>query len=275
MLDVVLESLSSPHLILALETNMVEFWEIYGRASGSELHHGEELVRFLTGVPAALFNGAFRARLAPDVASAAIAETCKAIERWGVPFLWWVGPDDRPTDIGARLERGGFSPVGETPGLAIDLAILPSNPALPENFSIKTVGDGQELGAWAKVAGRGTGFSESAQSALVELQHRVGLNMGAHVRFYLGSLDGVPVASSTMVLHSGVAGIYAVATLPEARRQGIGAAMTYLPLLEARELGYRIGTLQASEMGYPIYRRMGFQDVCKFSLYLRQAGVAQ
>jgi len=274
-LDKILESLSSHNLLPALESNMVEFWETYGRAAGSELYHGEDMVRVLTGVPVALFNGGYRACLAPDSASATIAETCEAIERWGVPFLWWVGPDDRPTDIGARLERGGFSLVGETPGLAIDLAILPSNPAIPENFSIKTVSDGQELEAWARVAGRGTGFSESAQNALVELQCRIGLSMGSHVRLYLGTLDGVPVASSTMVLHSGVAGIYAVATLPEARRRGIGAAMTYLPLLEARALGYRVGTLQASEMGYPIYRRMGFQDVCKFSLYLRQDGAAQ
>ncbi len=37
---------------------------------------------------------------------------------------------------------------------------------------------------------------------------------------------------------------------------------------EARANGYRIGTLQSSELGYPVYRRLGFRDVCRFALYL-------
>jgi hypothetical protein len=40
------------------------------------------------------------------------------------------------------------------------------------------------------------------------------------------------------------------------------------PLLRARELGYQIGVLQASQMGYNVYRRLGFQDFGKLSLYL-------
>jgi hypothetical protein len=40
------------------------------------------------------------------------------------------------------------------------------------------------------------------------------------------------------------------------------------PLREARAAGYRVGTLQASEMGFPVYRRLGFQEVCTFGLYL-------
>jgi len=44
--------------------------------------------------------------------------------------------------------------------------------------------------------------------------------------------------------------------------------MTAIPLHEARVNGYKIGTLQASSMGYPVYRQLGFQDVCKFDIYL-------
>jgi predicted acetyltransferase len=72
------------------------------------------------------------------------------------------------------------------------------------------------------------------------------------------------------VLEPGVAGIYAVATLPQARRQGIGTWMTTLPLLEAKEMGYRVGVLQASSMGHPIYRRLGFADVCTYRQYVQR-----
>jgi ribosomal protein S18 acetylase RimI-like enzyme len=60
-----------------------------------------------------------------------------------------------------------------------------------------------------------------------------------------------------------VAGIYDVATLPEARGRGIGSTLTLVPLLDARRVGYRTGVLQSSEMGYEVYQKMGFQHLCQ------------
>ena len=87
-------------------------------------------------------------------------------------------------------------------------------------------------------------------------------------RSYLALLNGRPVATSQLFLSAGVAGIYNVTCVPESRGQGIGASITLAPLLDACTMGYRIGILQASQLGYKVYRRLGFQDYGKLSVYL-------
>ena len=64
-----------------------------------------------------------------------------------------------------------------------------------------------------------------------------------------------------------------MATVPRARRQGIGAAITLLAYREARDSGYQHGVLFGTESGVPVYRRIGFRDVnAAISRYVWQAG---
>ena len=62
-------------------------------------------------------------------------------------------------------------------------------------------------------------------------------------------------------------GVYAVGTMPEARGQGIGTAVTLAICAEARKLGYRLAMLEATEMAVGLYERMGFQQYGRTSLY--------
>jgi GNAT superfamily N-acetyltransferase len=90
---------------------------------------------------------------------------------------------------------------------------------------------------------------------------------------YLGLLNGEPVGTSQLSNSAGVTGIYNVTTLPQARGLGIGSALVVSPLLAARGIGMRVGILQASAMGYNAYRRLGFQDFGKLSVYLWEQGI--
>ena len=93
------------------------------------------------------------------------------------------------------------------------------------------------------------------------------LGFGGPGRHYLGRLASVPVATSAMLFASGVAGVYCISTVERVRRQSIGASVPLVAFREARDLGFTVGVLGSSEMGYPVYRRLGLIEYCRFGLY--------
>ena len=64
-----------------------------------------------------------------------------------------------------------------------------------------------------------------------------------------------------------MAGVYNVATVQEARGRGIGRAVTATVLAEAVARGHRLAVLGSSDLGYPVYHRLGFREVSRLRSY--------
>ena len=79
------------------------------------------------------------------------------------------------------------------------------------------------------------------------------------VRAYLGEVDGQPVTTALGVTLGAHVGIFNVATPPECRGHGFGAAVTARAVTDGLEAGATWSWLQASPSGYRIYERLGFQ----------------
>jgi ribosomal protein S18 acetylase RimI-like enzyme len=150
--------------------------------------------------------------------------------------------------------------------MAVDLLALNEDIAAPSDLRIKHVTQAGTLRRWVSTMFRGFELPDSGERALFDLL--IGLGFDLPLRNYVGFLNGEPIATAELFLGAGVAGIYGVATVPTARRQGIGAALTLAPLREARAMGYRIGILHSSVMGLGVYRRLGFREYCKMSHYM-------
>ena len=150
--------------------------------------------------------------------------------------------------------------------MAVDLSLVPDDLPTHPGLRIVTVDDEAALKQWIHVASVGFRIGEKFEK--VWYVFFVDTIFDMRFQTYLALLDGKPFATSQLFLSEGVAGIYNVTCIPEARGQGIGSAVTLAPLLKAREMGYRIGVLQASQKGYNAYRRLGFQDFGKLSLHL-------
>ena len=90
---------------------------------------------------------------------------------------------------------------------------------------------------------------------------------GAKARCWAAWRAGVPVAKVILHLAAGAAGIYGVATRPEARGLGLARTLTLEALRAARQEGYQLSVLHSSPMALRLYEKIGFRSVASFKLF--------
>jgi ribosomal protein S18 acetylase RimI-like enzyme len=227
----------------------------------------------IAGYPDAFRNTVVSARFATADADRRIGEIQAAFAARGTGFLWWVAPFHEPADLGDRLLRAGLRFEGTAPAMAMALDDLPRDEAPPAGLAIEPVVDEAGVRAFVDVLALEMGVPPGQpnpaalhHAALLEVVPASLAAEPAPLRF-LGRIDGRPVATSRISIGGGAAGLYAVATLPDVRGRGIGRAMTLAALQAGRALGYRIGVLQASDSGFPVYRRIGFRTIFDYAVY--------
>ena len=249
-------------LLRAIRANWNEYYIHLGEAPGVELFQGMHMSWTLTAIPDAFLNAVFRTNLPTDGADSAIDEAVAHFVAKRIPVVSWLTPEP---DVGARLLARGLTFLEGGRGMAADLADLPDGDPIPPGVTIVAVEDRAGMQSWCRVMRIGFGTSQSAEPDLLALFGAIG--SGPRMRTYLALLDGHPVATSQVFLGAGVAGIYQVTCLPDARGRGIGTAVTMAALLEARRRGYAVAILQASDLGYPVYRRLGFREYGRLNEY--------
>ena len=91
-------------------------------------------------------------------------------------------------------------------------------------------------------------------------------------RGFVGLVAGRPISIVALVRSAGVLGVYSLGTLPEYRRRGYGEALLRAAVAQMQSAP---GTpaeeplvLESTEAGYRLYRRLGFRDITKFTVYL-------
>jgi ribosomal protein S18 acetylase RimI-like enzyme len=84
----------------------------------------------------------------------------------------------------------------------------------------------------------------------------------------VGYVNGLPVTAGLGWRTGRTIGVYNIATIPTARRRGFGEAMTARVLADGEAAGCDVGALQASSMGRPIYQRLGFRTVLRYTGYV-------
>jgi GNAT superfamily N-acetyltransferase len=247
-------------------------WENYhyclGRSPSVELSVGKYLTWLFTNMPDHFMNLVVCTELPSERIDELIENALNHFISLNIKELAWLREEGLPAvEIKRYLEARGltFSESFATE-MAADLTILSEEAGRSNKLRVVSIEDEGVLRKWIHIASVGFGVPFEFENTWYELFAETAC--ASPFRTYLAILDGEPAATSQLCTSAGVAGIHNVTCLPKARGHGVGTAVVLALLLAARELGYCVGILQASSMGYDVYRRLGFQDLGKLSLYL-------
>lgn len=223
---------------------------------------------FTSGLKRTGYNGITHARFIPQELDQQIENCLEPFRKSQTPLTWWVGPLSEPGNLGRVLQMHGFSHNRDMIGMATELNALPKfiPPQLEYHFEpvLKRAG----LEAWLPLFMETFGVPTDDKDLTLNIFDQLSFSPGSQWRHYLMRMDGQVVATSSLHLGAGIAGLYNIATRREYREQGLGRAITLLTYEEAQHMGYTLGTLQTT---YPnalrLYHRLGFEVYCKIGIY--------
>jgi GNAT superfamily N-acetyltransferase len=166
------------------------------------------------------------------------------------PIWLWASEPTVPSDLPLRLMARGFRHGFEPHWMWLDLANLRDDCHLRREIRITFDPD---LPTW-----------DPAKNVDFIAEGRLAKEHPDRACQAIAWVDDAPIGTACAFLTrgtNGIAGIYDVGVLPEYRNLGIGKALTHAVCVWARERGYRTAGLNATPMGEPVYRGLGFQSL--------------
>ena len=214
-----------------------------------------------------LANGAFRidpVAAADDVVERTDAWFAERGRCWSIGTTSWGGADD---DLTEAALAAGLPTVTDQPGMVCDERLPEAAP--PDGIELRALGTEAEASAFvvmADAACTSLGLPAGVISDMVGVTPSVG---PPHL-VTVGAFDGDELVSGAQVLFShGIAGVYCVAPSEAARGRGLAELVTRTVTNLGFDAGAPLVTLQASPMGEPIYRRMGYREPYRYATHAR------
>jgi GNAT superfamily N-acetyltransferase len=256
--------------LAALEhANWIEYLAGVGQCAGAaRVHRHGGVVAIRGDIPFDWFNQVLVER--PDATPADLMAALREARGAGRSYVVRLreGADDRfiPTLTGAGLMAADEATT--VPGMVaypVDPDVLAealASSRLP-GFAIRQVVDATGVDDHRKVVTEGFGSPHEVAIGTI----CAGLLDRPDCAVYVGYSGGVPVASGLGWRTGRTIGVYAIATIPAARRHGYGAAMTARVVADGSDAGCDVAVLQASPVGRPIYERLGFRVAVRYIAY--------
>lgn len=256
-----------PALITELESNLWEFWSTFGRGHGGTLHDEGDALWFENPIPIIPYNGILKFQVEKNI-DQRIERLVNHYQKRGVAFFWVVHPTSSPTDLPNRLQKRGLREVELMPGMVRSLAELPESLPLPGGIEVREIIGEEDFAEFSDFVSWRWGVPEEYMGQLraTLANFQIG-KPGSKSHMWQAWRAGRPISKAGMYLATGSAGIYAVATRPEARRLGLAGILTLTALKKAQKLGKTLAVLHSTPMAESLYQSFGFETIAEFRLF--------
>jgi ribosomal protein S18 acetylase RimI-like enzyme len=166
-------------------------------------------------------------------------------------------------DDAARAE--GWELAFSAPGM---IAEQVEDPRSPGDAELTWVESADDLARFRRVERDGFADDEDERGMIDALFAEVRSVEPPVMRAVIASIEGEDAAAAAVYLHEVVATIGMVGTVPRFRRRGLGGLVTAAAANAGFAEGADTAFLIASEMGEPVYRRIGFRTIEDYRFWL-------
>jgi GNAT superfamily N-acetyltransferase len=196
----------------------------------------------------------------------AIVEYCRDHRPLRHVACWSLEPS-RPGDLGVRLLARGFEWGWQPHWMVLDLHAMRTDHPTPRGLRVAPVE------APLNFEGGDLPYYDREDAAYWPAESRA---RPRRKWYFAAWLDEQVVGHSSAFVTTGrlgVAGIYGCGVVPAARNRGVGTAVTLAACQHAAQVGCRYALLNATGMGEPVYRRIGFHSLGRGQTWWLHRGV--
>jgi GNAT superfamily N-acetyltransferase len=192
-----------------------------------------------------------------------------AVRRPTMLFLGPFGPS-RLAEVTARACTRGLVLQENEPLMTAAIADL--QPLQTTRLTVTTVESREDAETWGEVCAAAFQVSVEHFALWIDAIANARSELRQRAVHLLVRLDSHPAATVVLIKGAGLGGIYAVGTIPALRGKGAGAAATLAANHRAAEWGCTHVTLQATQAGLPVYKRLGFRSHGDYAVFMTGSG---
>jgi ribosomal protein S18 acetylase RimI-like enzyme len=264
--------LSQPDLLALADANLAEFAREHARwlpPTRIEEHTDLLLAAAGTRFPAGPWNCMMPLATGPSdpQAALAIAQAFFAREQRG--FCVYAR-SHRDASLVELCLGQGCPRISDSPGMVLTQPL--ASTTLAPGISVRNVHNDDDAQAFVQVMATAYESLQLPAAITYKLLSQPARWLSAHCQAFVVCEGERAQAGALLLFSHGIAGVYWVATVPDARRRGHAETVMRAVSNRAFECGARAVILQASSFGEPLYRRLGYREFTRYASYLMPSG---
>lgn len=174
-----------------------------------------------------------------------------------IPATWVLTPYTMPSNLPQILLRHSFTELTGHGSHEYGMALALPQWSIParnrERVEVKRVRTPADFSAWMQVVNTALHGWE-----LLTLRHYAAWLAREELAFYLGCINGIPVATAAVFAEGETASLEFVSTAKAYRGRGAAYAVCCKALMDLQHVGVQLATLRCADDVEGLYQKLGF-----------------